>query len=118
MRPAEPQCASANDSATGMGPVEWVGLDGAVEDSAYYTLEDLEREGITFGRAWCPRRGRERGVAAVIEYSPDRGFYAGKPTFPKVFAQVTFTLTPQGLRQPQWQWLPKGQVEALIGWAL
>ncbi len=49
-----------------------------------------------------------------IEPSPDRGFYAGKPTFPEVFAQVTFTLTPQGLRQPQWQRLPKGQGEALI----
>lgn len=49
-----------------------------------------------------------------IEHSPDRGFYAGKPTFPEVFAQVTFTLTPQGLRQPLWQRLPKGQVEALI----
>ena len=34
--------------------VEWVGLDGAVEDSAYDTLEDLEREGITFGRGVMP----------------------------------------------------------------
>ena len=34
--------------------VEWIGLDGAVENSAYYTLEDLEREGITFGRGVMP----------------------------------------------------------------
>ena len=34
--------------------VEWLGLDGAVEDSAYYTLENLEREGITFGRGVMP----------------------------------------------------------------
>ena len=53
-----------------------------------------------------------------IEHSPDRGFYAGKPTFPEVFAQVTCTLTPQGLRQPRWQRLPKGQGEALIERAL
>lgn len=32
----------------------WVGLDGTVEDSAYDTLEDLEREGITFGRGVMP----------------------------------------------------------------
>ncbi len=63
MRPAEPQCASANGSATEMGPVEWVGLDGAVEDSAYYTLEDLEREGITFGRAWCPMHIQETSLS-------------------------------------------------------
>jgi hypothetical protein len=34
--------------------VEWVGLDGSVEDGAYYTLEDLERGGITFGRGVMP----------------------------------------------------------------
>jgi hypothetical protein len=34
--------------------VEWIGLDGTVEDSAYYTLENLEREGITFGRGVMP----------------------------------------------------------------
>ena len=34
--------------------VEWRGLDGTVEDSAYYTLADLEREGITFGRGVEP----------------------------------------------------------------
>src|SRR6266568_1692317 len=28
-----------------------------------------------------------------IEHYPDRGFYAGKPQCPEVFAQVTFTLT-------------------------
>jgi hypothetical protein len=34
--------------------VEWLGLDGTVEDSAYYTLEELEKEGITFGRGVMP----------------------------------------------------------------
>ena len=34
--------------------VEWLGLDGTVEDGVYYTLEDLEREGITFGRGVMP----------------------------------------------------------------
>jgi hypothetical protein len=53
-----------------------------------------------------------------IEHYPDRGFSAGKPTCPEIYAQVTFTLTPQGLRQPQWQHLLKGQIEALIERAL
>ena len=37
--------------------VESLGLDGAVEDSAYSTLENLEHEGITFGKGvmpWAP----------------------------------------------------------------
>ena len=34
--------------------VEWVGLDGGVEDSAYNTLADLEREGIMFGQGLMP----------------------------------------------------------------
>ena len=34
--------------------VEWLGLDGAVEDGAYYTLEDLERERIMFGKGVMP----------------------------------------------------------------
>jgi hypothetical protein len=34
--------------------VEWLGLDGTVEDSAYYTLENLEQEGMTFGRGVMP----------------------------------------------------------------
>jgi hypothetical protein len=53
-----------------------------------------------------------------IEHYPDRGFSAGKPQCPEVFAQVTFTRTRLGLRQPRWQHLPKGQVEALIEQAL
>lgn len=32
--------------------VEWLGFDGkTMEDAAYFTLEDLEREGITFGKS-------------------------------------------------------------------
>jgi hypothetical protein len=35
--------------------VERYGLDGkTVEDSGYYTLEDLAREGITFGKGLMP----------------------------------------------------------------
>ncbi len=35
--------------------VEWLGLDGkSVEDAAYFTLEDLSREGIRFGKGVMP----------------------------------------------------------------
>ena len=36
--------------------VEWLGLDGDVEESAYYTLETMGDEGITCGHgvmAWA-----------------------------------------------------------------
>jgi hypothetical protein len=34
--------------------VEWLGLDGTVEDSSYLTLEDFTKEGITVGRGVMP----------------------------------------------------------------
>ena len=34
--------------------VEWLGLDGTVEDSSYLTLEDFTKEGITFGKGVMP----------------------------------------------------------------
>jgi hypothetical protein len=36
--------------------VEWLGLDGTVEDAAFYTLDAFAQEGITFGKgvmAWA-----------------------------------------------------------------
>jgi hypothetical protein len=34
--------------------VEWLGLDGTVEDAEYLTLETFEQEGVTFGRGLMP----------------------------------------------------------------
>jgi hypothetical protein len=34
--------------------VEWLGLDGTVEDAEYLTLEVFEKEGVTFGRGLMP----------------------------------------------------------------
>jgi hypothetical protein len=34
--------------------VEWLGLDGTVEDTEYLTLEAFEKEGVTFGRGLMP----------------------------------------------------------------
>jgi hypothetical protein len=34
--------------------VEWLGLDGTVEDSEYLTLESFDKEGVRFGRGLMP----------------------------------------------------------------
>jgi len=34
--------------------VEWLGLDGTVEDAEYLMLEAFEKEGVTFGRGLMP----------------------------------------------------------------
>lgn len=34
--------------------VEWLGLDGTIEDAEYLTLEALEKEGVKFGRGLMP----------------------------------------------------------------
>jgi len=34
--------------------VEWLDADGSVEDAAYYTIETLEAEGITYARGIMP----------------------------------------------------------------
>jgi hypothetical protein len=48
--------------------VEWLGLDGhTAEDAASVTLEDLEREGIRFGKGVIPwaRSVRTRTLGAI-----------------------------------------------------
>jgi hypothetical protein len=34
--------------------VEWLGLDGTIEDAQYLTLEAFEKEGVKFGRGLMP----------------------------------------------------------------
>ena len=34
--------------------VEWLGLDGTVEDAEYLMLEAFEKEGVPFGRGLMP----------------------------------------------------------------
>ena len=34
--------------------VEWLDWDGEIEDAAYYTLETVKQEGVTFGKGVMP----------------------------------------------------------------
>ena len=53
-----------------------------------------------------------------IEHYPPRLGIHGGPRLPVSFDQVTFTLTTQGLRHPQWRRLSQAAVETFLGQTL